>query len=115
MIYDVGILDGHRKGWGVRVPGLRGVYGGGNTSEPAIVNAIGAARKWAAHEIASRRKVPLPRSVQTGRADRAVAFNPAAGESTVMIPVTIDAGVAVKANISLDAGQLAALKMNRAK
>ena len=109
MAYYVGILDGNGKVWGVRVPDLPGVHGGGVSPEDAIADAIGAAREWAAHQIAEGRKVPKPRAVQAVLADGEAAFDAAAGESTVMVPLMIDTGVSVKANISVDAGQLAAI------
>lgn len=109
MSYYVGILDGSGKVWGVRVPDLPGVHGGGASPEAAIADAIGAAREWAAHQIASGRQVPTPRAIRAVLADKAASFDAAAGESSVMIPLMIDAGVSVKANISLDAGQLAAI------
>jgi predicted RNase H-like HicB family nuclease len=109
MTYFVGILDGSGKVWGVRVPDLPGVHGGGASPEDAIADAISAAREWAALQVAEGCTVPKPRGVKAVLADRSAGFDAEAGESTVMIPLVVDAGVAVKANISLDAGQLAAI------
>ena len=38
MAIYVGILDGHGKTWGVRIPDLPGCYGAGATGEAAIAD-----------------------------------------------------------------------------
>jgi hypothetical protein len=53
--------------------------------------------------------LPAPRRVQEVMADPDAEFNPAAGESLVMIPLLLDRARPVKANISLDAGLLEAI------
>ena len=63
MAYFVGILDGRGKVWGVRVPDLIGVHGGGATPEDAIADAVRAAREWAAHQAAHGVPIPAPRTV----------------------------------------------------
>jgi predicted RNase H-like HicB family nuclease len=108
MAHFVGILDGSGRGWGVRVPDLPGVHGGGKTPEAAIADAISAARVWAAHQLAAGKRIPKPRPLQVVIADKRADFD-AKTESTVMVPLIVDAGVTVKANVSLDAGQLAAI------
>jgi predicted RNase H-like HicB family nuclease len=109
MAYFVGILDGQKSVWGVRVPDLPGVYGGGASPEEAIADAISAARVWAAHQRAAGYALPKPRSVRAVLADAESAFDAVGGESAVMIPLIVETGVTVKANVSLDAGQLAAI------
>ena len=109
MAYYVGILDGRGKVWGVRVPDLPGVHGGGKSPEDAIADAVKAAREWAAHQTTRGIMIPAPRSVQKIKADASLGVDLAAGESLVMIPLVIDSGRPVKANISLDAGQLEAI------
>ena len=109
MSYYVGILDGSGSAWGVRVPDLPGVHGGGSTPEDAIADTASAAREWAGHRLANNHPVPAPRRVDAIMHDKAVAYRPAKGESIVMIPLVLDRGRAVKANVSLDAGQLEAI------
>jgi HicB_like antitoxin of bacterial toxin-antitoxin system len=50
-----------------------------------------------------------PRSVRDVIRDKAVEFDAAAGEAVVMIPLTLDQGRPVKANISMDAELLEAI------
>ncbi len=101
-MYYVGILDGSGDVWGVRIPDVPGCHGGGATPEAAIEDAISALRDW---------DLPLraPRSTQDVISDPEAAFEAAAGETLVMIPYVADLGRAVRANISLDAGELIAI------
>lgn len=108
MTYYVGIIDGGNKVWGVRIPDLPGCYGGGATPEAAVEDAISAAGEWAADLMGEGYKIRPPRQRQAVIADPDVEFNPET-ESTVLIPLIIERGRPVKANISLDAGQLEAI------
>jgi predicted RNase H-like HicB family nuclease len=107
MPHYVGILDGSGDTWGVRVPDLPGCHGGGNTAEAAIADAISAAREWA--EYRNTKGVALPpfralrQIIQNGELDVQ------AGETAVMIPLLLDRGRPVRANLSLDAGLLEAI------
>ena len=115
MAYYVGILDGRGKIWGVRVPDLAGVHGAGASPEDAIADVVRAAREWAAHQTMRGIGIPPPRLVRKIAADKSVGFDQAAGESLVMIPLVVDSGRPVKANISLDAGQLDAIDAEAAR
>ena len=115
MSYYVGILDGAKDVWGVRIPDVPGCYGGGATPEAAIADAISALREVAAHWATKGVQLEPPRSMQDVIDDRGVEFNPAAGESLVMIPLILDRGRPVKANISLDAGLLEAIDQESAR
>ena len=105
MAHYVGILDGSNDVWGVRVPDLPGATGGGDTAEEAIASAIEAAREWAASMKAKGHAIPAPRSVAEVLASGEVEV----GESTVLIPLLLDAGRTVKANVTFDAGLLEAI------
>jgi predicted RNase H-like HicB family nuclease len=107
--YYVGILDGAKDVWGIRLPDVPGCHGGGATPEAAIADAISALRELAAHQAARGIALNSPRRVQAVIADRASGFDAAAGESIVMVPLILDRGRPVKANISLDAGLLEAI------
>lgn len=107
MTHYVGILDGGDDVWGVRVPDLPGCHGGGASPEEAIADATSAVREWAEARLAKHVSLPQARTV----ADllRSSEIDSAAGESAVMIPLLIDSGRPVRANLSLDAGLLAAI------
>ena len=107
MKHYVGILDGAGDVWGVRVPDLPGCHGGGATPEDAIADATSAVREWAEARAARSSALPAARTVaelvRTGEIDTA------GGESAVMIPLVVDSGRSIRANLSLDAGLLAAV------
>ena len=108
MSYYVGIVDGKDDVWGVRIPDLPGCLGGGPTPDAAIADATSAAIEWSADLIGEGYPIARPRSRQAVIADPEVFFDPAT-ESTVLIPLIIERSRPVKANISLDAGQLEAI------
>lgn len=109
MTYFVGILDGRGKVWGVTIPDMPGCNGGGSSPDAAISDAIQAMQAWTHHMVTSGFGVPVARSVTEVVADPEVCFDPTLGEATVMLPLVLEVGRAVKANISLDAGTLAAI------
>jgi predicted RNase H-like HicB family nuclease len=103
----VGILDGKGKVWGVRIPDLPGCYGGGATPEAAIADAMSAAREWMAHRLANGAAATKPRTLT--QILKAGEVDAAAGEAAVILPVVLDAGRTVRANLTFDAGLLAAI------
>jgi predicted RNase H-like HicB family nuclease len=105
----VGILDGASGVWGVRVPDFPGCHGGGSTPDAALADAISALREFAAHEMARGVEIRPPRALREVMADPIADFDPTAGESLIMVPLLLDRGRSVKANISLDAGLLEAI------
>ncbi|MER9328123.1 type II toxin-antitoxin system HicB family antitoxin [Mesorhizobium sp. M0488] len=107
MTHYVGILDGIEDVWGVRVPDLPGCHGGGASPEAAIADATSAVREWTEARLAKH--LPLPRSSTVAELLKQGVIDSASGESAVMIPVLIDSGRPVRANLSLDAGLLAAI------
>jgi predicted RNase H-like HicB family nuclease len=103
MAFYTGIMDGSGDVWGVRVPDLPGVHGGGATPEEAIQDAISAAREWAAHLVSKGIAIPKPRPLKD------VSAEMEEGEAPVLIPLLLDAGRTVKANVTFDAGLLEAI------
>jgi predicted RNase H-like HicB family nuclease len=91
MRYYVAILDGAGDVWGLSIPDLPGCFGGGATPEEAIADATSAAQEWAEHQMARGVVVRAPRTVQEVMADPDAEFDPAAGESLVMIPLALEA------------------------
>jgi predicted RNase H-like HicB family nuclease len=107
MTHYVGILDGGGDIWGVRIPDLPGCHGGGATAEAAIRDAASAAREWADHMSAKSATLPQARTLAQIIADE--EMDAVAGETAVMVPVLLDQGRMVRANLSLDAGLLASI------
>ncbi len=105
MTHYIGILDGKGNVWGVRVPDLPGCHGGGATPEAAITDAISAAREWAEAMLSGGRAIPEARSIDEVLNDAGSDFDRAT-EVGVTIPLLVDRGRPVRANISLDAGLL---------
>jgi len=105
VINYVGVLDGSGEVWGVRLPDIPGCVGGGETPEAAIVDATAALRDVAAFRRGAERALPNPSAVAEILASGEVAE----GESIVLIPLIVDSGRTVRANLTLDAGLLEAI------
>jgi predicted RNase H-like HicB family nuclease len=107
MAQYIGILDGSGKTYGVRIPDLPGCYGGGATPEAAISDAMSAAREWIAQREIKGEAPPKARSmVQILKAGEIDAKR---NEAAVILPVVLDAGRTVRANLTFDAGLLEAI------
>jgi predicted RNase H-like HicB family nuclease len=109
MVHHVGILDGSGDAWGVRIPDLPGCYGGGASADAALSDAISAARDYADHIVRKGRALPAPRTLAEILADPDARPDLARSESVVLIPLVLDKGRSVRANVSLDAGLLEAI------
>ena len=104
MTYYVGIVDGAGDVWGARLPDFPGCHGGGASPKAAVDDLTRALREFAADMVADGEALPEPtdlgkvlEDIRTGRED--------AG-GTVLVPLLIDKGRPVRANISLDVGLL---------
>jgi predicted RNase H-like HicB family nuclease len=89
------------------VPDLPGCHGAGATPEEAIVDATSAVREWAESRAAKNAALPVARTV--AELLRLGEIDIGEGESAVMIPLIMDSGRPIRANLSLDAGLLAAI------
>jgi predicted RNase H-like HicB family nuclease len=105
MAHYVGILDGSGDVWGVRLPDIPGCVGAGATPEEAIADVTGALRDVVAYKKGGDFDIPKPRSLTEILASGEVE----GGESTVLIPLLLDAGRTVRANVTFDAGLLEAI------
>lgn len=101
----VGLLDGSDDVWGVRIPDIDGCVGGGATPEAAIADVTQALRHVLAHRQSSG--IAFPKA--TAIADILKREKPTKSESTVIIPVVLNAGRSVRANLTVDAGLLEAI------
>jgi predicted RNase H-like HicB family nuclease len=109
MARYVALVDGKAGAYGVTVPDLPGCTSGGSTTDEALRNAIEAVRLWAVDAIADGEELPQPRSAETLRADPEIAEAIAQGAALAIVPLLLDAGHPAKANLSIDAGLLAAI------
>jgi predicted RNase H-like HicB family nuclease len=107
MTQYIGILDGSGKAYGVRIPDLPGCYGAGRSPEAALADAMSAARDWLVHRATKGEAAPKPRTM--AQILKAEEVDPAANEIAVLVPVVLDKGRTVRANLTLDAGLLEAI------
>jgi predicted RNase H-like HicB family nuclease len=105
----VGLVDGKAGAYGVTIPDLPGCTSGGSTTDEALRNAVKAVRLWAEDAIADREELPRPRTAEQLRADPEIAAALAEGAALAIVPLLLDAGRPAKANLSIDAGLLAAI------
>ncbi|WP_158816192.1 type II toxin-antitoxin system HicB family antitoxin [Methylocapsa sp. S129] len=103
----VGIIDESEGNWGVRFPDLPGCYGAGVSADDAIRDAASAAREWIEHQTIGAKTLPPARTAADILASGDIDI--AAGEAAVIIPVMIDDGRTVRANLTFDAGLLRAI------
>jgi predicted RNase H-like HicB family nuclease len=107
MTQYIGVLDGSGKAYGIRIPDLPGCYGAGSTPEAALSDAMSAARDWISHRSLKNEPPPKPRSmVQILKAGEIEVER---NEVAVVVPVVLDEGRTVRANLTFDAGLLAAI------
>lgn len=109
MPYYFGILDGKDDVWGVRVPDLPGAYGGGETADEAMASAVEAMGIAVSHLADIGKPIPAPRSLAALRQDPDVIADLTPDDSFIALPLVIERGRPVRANISLDAGILEAI------
>jgi predicted RNase H-like HicB family nuclease len=105
----IALVDGKAGAYGVVVPDLPGCTSAGSTTDEALRNAVEAVRLWAEDAIDDGEELPPPRSVEALRADPEVAASLAEGAALAIVPLLLDSGRAVRANLSLDAGLLDAI------
>ena len=103
------LLDGEAGAYGVVFPDLPGCTAMADTIDEALANAADALRDWV--EVAEEfgTEVPAPRAVEVLRGDPDVIAALAEGASLATVPLIRETGRPVKANLSIDAGVLAAI------
>jgi HicB_like antitoxin of bacterial toxin-antitoxin system len=75
----------------------------------SLARATDAVRLRVEDALADGEKLPKPRPIEALRADPEVAAALAEGAALAIVPLVLDAGRPAKANLSLDAGLLAAI------
>lgn len=105
----IALVDGKVGAYGVVFPDLPGCTSAGATTDEALRNAVSAVRLWAEDAVADGETLPRPRNAEELRADPDVAEAIAQGAALAVVPLLLDAGRPAKANLSIDAGLLAAI------
>jgi predicted RNase H-like HicB family nuclease len=105
----IALIDGEAGGYGIVFPDLPGCTAMGNTIDEAIGNAANVLRIWVEMTEEQGASVPRPRRLEDLRSDVEVVEALSGGATLATIPLIRDAGRPVKANLSLDAGVLAAI------
>lgn len=105
-MYYPAIVDGEGKVWGARVPDFPGCFGGGASPEEAIADVTSALSEMAERMRAKGKPLPKPRPMK-----EVLKEIRASGEKAyaVLVPLLIETGRTVRANISVDAGMLAVI------
>jgi predicted RNase H-like HicB family nuclease len=103
------VVDGKAGAYGMWVPDMPGCTSMGSTIADLLSNAQEALQLWAEDVLESGDALPKPRSIEVIRKDRDVARDLTDGAVLAIVPLVIETGRPVKANLSLDAGLLAAI------
>lgn len=114
MRYTI-LIDGREGAYGVVVPDLPGCTAMGATIEAALANTADAMRDWAEVTEEMGGKVPPARRPEVIVADADIHEALAAGALLASAPLVRETGRPVKANLSLDAGVLAAIDAEAAR
>jgi predicted RNase H-like HicB family nuclease len=109
MIRYVALIDGEPGAYGVVVPDLPGAAGLGETIDEAVASAIEGVRLWVEAAIEGGKKVPPARPIEIVRKDKVVVKALHEGAVLASVPLVMNTGRAVRINLSLDAGTLAAI------
>lgn len=107
MARYLALVDGKDGAWGVRIPDFPGCFGAGATIETAVDDATRALREFAADMVVEGDPIPEPRSFSV--IEKAYKKSGEPWGIAVYIPLLLDKGRPVRANISLDAGLLEAI------
>ena len=102
------LLDGEAGAFGVAFPDCPGCTAMGVDENEAYANAVAALGEWM-HDARAEGVAPAPRKIAALRRDPDVREALAEGAIFLSVPLVIEAGRPVKANISLDQGLLDAI------
>ncbi|MBB4042031.1 putative RNase H-like HicB family nuclease [Microvirga flocculans] len=103
------LIDGTTGAYGVIVPDMPGCTAMGKTIEEALFNAAAAMRDWAEEMEAMGETVPAPRRFEDIRLVDDIRQALAEGAQLASIALIRATGRPAKANLSIDAGILAAI------
>ena len=103
------LIDGRAGAYGVYFPDLPGCTAMGAPLEEAVVNAAEAMLDWVDVTVEMGGAIPEPRTIEALLADTEVHEDIAAGALLRSVPLVRHSGRSAKANLSIDAGILAAI------
>ena len=109
MVRYTALIDGEHGAYGVIFPDLPGCNAMGGTLDEALSNAADSLRDYVADLLENGETVLAPRSLEELRLNGEIAKALAEGASLANVALVLDTGKAVKANLSLDEGVLAAI------
>jgi predicted RNase H-like HicB family nuclease len=108
MVRYFAVLDGEPGAFGVSFPDCPGCVAMGKDGNEAYANAMDALSEWV-HDALENGAAPQPRRIEELRRDPDVNDTIAEGGIFLAVPLVIESGRPVKANISLDQGLLDAI------
>jgi predicted RNase H-like HicB family nuclease len=103
------VIDGAPGAFGLWVPDMPGRTSMGATVDELLRHAQEALRMWAEDALADGEALPAPRSFEEIAKEPGVAEALKQGAALAIVPLLIETGRPVKANLSLDAWLLAAI------
>ena len=109
MYRYIALVDGEAGAYGVTFPDLKGCYSGGDTLDDALRNSVDAVRLWAEDALDDGEALPEAQPIEVLRRDPEVAAALKEGAVLAVVPLLLDSGRTKRANLSLDAGLLAAI------
>jgi len=109
MARYIALIDGKAGAYGVVFPDLPGCTAMGKTMDDALANAAAALRDWAEVVEETSGSVPKPRTLEALRRTAEVKSALAEGAGIATVPLVRETGRPTKANLSIDAGVLAAI------
>ncbi len=109
------LIDGDAGSYGVSFPDLPGCVAMGKSVEEAMLRAAEALREFDADTAARGQALPGPRTAETLLQDAEGGAALKAGASFASVPLVRETGRSVKANLSINAGVLAAIDAEAAR
>ena len=105
----IALIDGEAGAYGVSFPDLPGCVAMAPTIDEAILRAADALREFDADVVAAGSSIPPPTTAERLRELPDVAAALREGATLVSVPLIRETAGSVKANLSINAGVLAAL------
>ena len=103
------VIDGEPGAFGLWVPDMPGCTSMGTSVDDLLLKAQEALRMWAEDALADGEALPAPRGFEEIAKEPEVAAALREGAALAIVPLLIETGRPVKANLSLDAWLLAAI------